>query len=304
MRLKLRKVDLDSLVVLGSLVGLQVVAELLGVLGLGGSSGSVEVGGHSLVVREEGGGGTDLGTHVTDGSHTSTREGLYSGTVVLDDGTGSTLDGQDTCDLENDVLGRGPAVHLSVEVDTNDLGGLELPRDVGHDIDSVGSSNTTGDHTETSGVGGVRVGSDHHETWEGVVLEDDLVDDTGSWLPETDTVFGTGSGKEVVNLLVDVDGSSKILDTSNLSLDQVITVDRGWDGGLGKTSGHELENGHLGSGILTSDSLQSQGAFMFLVYYTYVWSELEVRDTSLNVLVVWVVQVTIDDLLGKSKRSV
>jgi hypothetical protein len=261
--LKLGEVDLDSLVVLGSLVGSQVVGELLGVSGLGGSSGGLEVGSHSLVEGEERGGSTNLGTHVTDGSHTSAREGLDSGTVVLDDGTGSTLDSKDTGDLEDDVLGGSPSAHLSVEVDTNDLGGLQLPRNTGHDVDSVGSSDTTGDHTETSSVRSVRVGSDHHETRESVVLEDDLVDDTGSRLPETNTVLGTGSGKEVVDLLVDVDSSGKILDTSNLGLDQVITVDGSGDGGLGKTSGHELEDGHLSGGILASNSLRESAVSRF-----------------------------------------
>lgn len=37
---------------------------------------------------------------------------------------------------------------------------------------------------------------------------------------------------------------------------------------------------------------------------THIRSELEVRDTSLDVLVVRVVQVTVDDLLGKGERSV
>lgn len=101
-RLKLTH-DLDSLVVLGSLVWLQVVVELLSVLGDVGSAGSLEVRSHSLVVREERGGGTNLGTHVTDSSHTGTRQRLDTWTVVLNDGTCSTLDGEDTGDLEDDV---------------------------------------------------------------------------------------------------------------------------------------------------------------------------------------------------------
>ena len=37
---------------------------------------------------------------------------------------------------------------------------------------------------------------------------------------------------------------------------------------------------------------------------THVRSELEVRDTSLDLLVVRVIQVTVNDLLSESKRSV
>lgn len=36
----------------------------------------------------------------------------------------------------------------------------------------------------------------------------------------------------------------------------------------------------------------------------YVWAELEVRDTSLNLLLVWVVQMTVNDLFGQCQRSV
>jgi hypothetical protein len=181
------------------------------------------------------------------------------------------------------TLRSGPSSDLALEPDTDNLGTLELPRDVGHDIDSVSSSDSARDHTETSSVRGVRIGSDHHSSGEGVVLEDDLMDDTGSGLPETDAVLknverrkqrelwsvssrgeaggrremylGGGGSQEVVNLLVDVVGSGKILDTSDLGLDQVVAVDGSGDGSLGETGRHELEDGHLGSSILAGDSL-------------------------------------------------
>jgi hypothetical protein len=87
--------NLDALVVLAVLVGLEVVVELLGVAGLGGTAGSLEVLGHAVVEGEERSGRTDLGTHVTDGGHTRAR--------VLDDGAGTALDGEDASDLEDDV---------------------------------------------------------------------------------------------------------------------------------------------------------------------------------------------------------
>lgn len=46
---------------------------------------------------------------------------------------------------------------LTCELDTNDLRGLELPRDASHDIDSIRSTDTDGDHSETTSIGGVRV---------------------------------------------------------------------------------------------------------------------------------------------------
>jgi hypothetical protein len=48
----------------------------------------------------------------------------------------------------------------------------------------------------------VRVSTNEKTTGEAVVLEKNLVDNTGTGLPETDIVLGTGSRKEVVNLLV------------------------------------------------------------------------------------------------------
>lgn len=175
MRFEFRQVDVDHLVVLALGIRLEVVVEFLGVSGDMRSTSSFEVLSHLVVEWEKRGGGTNLGTHVTDGSHTGTRQGLDSGTVVLDDSTSSTLDSQDTSDLEDDILGSGPSVHLSVEVDTDNLGGFEFPRDVGHDINSVGSSDTTSDHTETTSVGGVGIGTNHHETGNSVVFENDLV---------------------------------------------------------------------------------------------------------------------------------
>lgn len=83
--------------------------------------------------------------------------------------------------------------------------------------------------------------------------------DTGSWLPEADSVFGAGGSKEVVDLLVDVDSPGEILDTTDLGLNQVVTVDGRGDSGLGETGGHELENSHLGGGILASNSLKISG---------------------------------------------
>ena len=69
--------------------------------------------------------------------------------------------------------------------------------------------------------------TDHKTTGESVVLEGDLVDDTGARLPETETVGGSGS-KEV---LVDVDGALEILGTADLSLNQVVAVDGGGNSG-------------------------------------------------------------------------
>lgn len=104
----------------------------------------------------------------------------------------------------------------------------------------------------------MRVSADEETTREGVVLEQDLVDDTRAWLPETDVVLGACGGKEVVDLLVDADGAIQILLTTNLGLNQVVAVDGGGVCHGGHAGGHELENSHLGGGILASDTVRPQ----------------------------------------------
>jgi hypothetical protein len=208
--------------------------------------------------------------------------------VVLNDGTSTTLDGEETSDLQDDILGGSPARHLTGETDTDNVGGLKLPGETSHDIDGISTTDTNGSGSETTSVGSVGVGTDDQTTGESVVLKDDLVNDTGTGLPETNVVLGSGGGKEVVDLLVDVVGTSKILLTSNLGLNQVVTVDGG--GGLDAVhaSGHELQNSHLSGGILASNTIGAQ---------------LEVRDTTLDVLSVRVVKVRVEDLLGVGKRT-
>jgi len=244
------EVNLDDLIVVGTGISLQVVLEGISPVGNVGTGGGLEVVGHARVVGEDRGGGTNLSTHVADGGHTSAGQGVNTGSEVLDDGTGTTLDSEDTSNLQDDILGGGPASHLSGQLDTDDLGALELPGNISHDIDGISSTDTDGDHTETTGVGGVRVSSDHQTSGEGVVLENDLVNNTRAGVPETKTVLGAGGGQEVVNLLVDILGAGQILGASDLGLDQMVAVDGGGDSDVGETSGHELEQSHLSTRII------------------------------------------------------
>lgn len=240
-------------------------------------------------------------------SHTSGRDAVNTGTEVLDNGTSATLDGEDTGNLADNVctvlvetsqkspmsikltLGRSPAAHLASELDTNDLRGLKLPGKTSHDIDGVSSTDTNGGHTKTTSVGSVRVGTDHETTGESVVLKDDLVNDTGTGLPETDVVLGARGAQEVVDLPVDVVGAGQVLLATDLGLNQVVTVDGGRSGDAGHAGAHELEDGHLGGGILASNS---------------VGAELEVAGATLDLLTVGVVQVRVENLLSEGERPV
>ena len=140
------------------------------------------------------------------------------------------------------TLGSGPSSDLAGKLDSNNLRALQLPRQVGHNIDSVGTSDTDCNHAETTSIRGMRVGSDHKTTGESVVLEDDLVDDTRAGLPETDAVLGlcilcqtcstvtllrqtySASSKEVVHLPVELVGTGKIFLSTGLSLNKMVAV--------------------------------------------------------------------------------
>lgn len=239
--------NFNDLVVFCLLVSLEVVGEGLGVVGNLGALGSAEVVTHTLVVGEERSGCADFSTHIANSSHTSAAEGLDTRTSILDDGTSSTLDSENTSNLEDNILRGGPASNLASEVNTNNLGALEFPRNSSHDVDSISTTNTASNHSETTSVGSMRVGTDHQTTGESVVFEDNLMDDTRTGFPETKTVLGGCGGQKVVDFPVDVNGTGQILNTADLSLDEMVAVDSGGDGSGVHTSGHELEEGHLGN---------------------------------------------------------
>lgn len=61
-------------------------------------------------------------------------------------------------------------MQLARELDANDLGALELPRNVGHDIDGISAADTNADTAQTAAVGRVRVSANHQQTRVNVVL--------------------------------------------------------------------------------------------------------------------------------------
>ena len=94
--------------------------------------------------------------------------------MVLDNCAGASLDSQDASDLADDVLGGCPLVHAASELDTDDLGGLDLPGQASHHIHSICSTHTHCAHAQAASIGCVRVCADHHASWEGIVLQHNL----------------------------------------------------------------------------------------------------------------------------------
>src|SRR5690606_1622112 len=126
--------------------------------------------------------------------------------------------------------------------------------------------------------------------------------------PEAGVVLGSGRAQEVVDLdqlvslsheprasvnatylLVDLLSTSQILGATNLGLNQVVTVDGGGSLDTVNSSRHELENCHLGSGVLASNAVRA---------------ELEVGLSTLDVLVVGIIKMGVENLLSQSQRLV
>jgi hypothetical protein len=95
----------------------------------------------------------------------------------------------------------GPTANLACEVHADDLGALKFPRNTGHDIDSIRTTNTTRDHSQTTSIGRMRVGADHETTREGVVFKDNLMDDTRARFPESKTVLRNAVSQTCVEVM-------------------------------------------------------------------------------------------------------
>lgn len=97
------EINLDELVVLAALIGTESLGILLSVFSDVTTLGSDQVIGHTVVEAEDGGGCTNLGTHVADSTHTSARQCVDTRTVIFNDGTSTTLDCKNAGYLEDDI---------------------------------------------------------------------------------------------------------------------------------------------------------------------------------------------------------
>ena len=213
---------------------------------------------HALIVSKRGSGGADLSAHVANGALSSAAHRIGTLAEVLDDASGSTFGGQDSGHLQNHILRAGPAAHFSGELHADQLGEFELPRHSGHHVYRVGTAHTDGHHAQSSSVHCVAVGSDHHASRKGIVLEHHLVNDAGSRLPESDAVFVGHRLEEVVDLVVAVDGLLQVRIRPHLGLNQVVAVHRRRHCCLGLSGLHELKQGHLCCGILHGHAVRRE----------------------------------------------
>jgi hypothetical protein len=143
------------------------------------------------------------------------------------------------------TLGRSPSIELSSQFHTNDLGALEFPGNVGHDINGISPTNTNCSNTKTTGFLSVRVRANHEPTGESIDFQDNLVNNPRARLPESNPVLSRARREEIVDLSVHVISARQVLDSAHLGLNQMVAVDRSGDGNSGKTSRHELQQSHL-----------------------------------------------------------
>ena len=288
------QIDLDDLIEVGGRIGLDIgVGPEVGDHGHGRLCDGVptrraEVGRAVLVEGEERRGRTDFGSHIADGGLAGCGNGVGAGAKVLDNGTGATLDGQLAGDFEDDVFGGGPTIQGPRELDADELWPAHTESAADHDVDGVGAAHADGDHPEAAGVGGVGVGADHHPAGEGVLLENDLVDDARARLPEPEAVLGADGAEEVVDLGIGVVGDREVCVRADACLDQVVAVDRRRHRHHGKSGGHELQQRHLGGCVLHGDP---------------VGVELGIGLAPLEILAIGIGEMVDEDLLGQGDRA-
>lgn len=152
--------------------------------------------------------------------------------------------------MKDNVLRRDPFIELAGQTYAKNLGRLQLPGSADQGLHGIGAADADGDGAQAARIGRVAVGSQHHETGHGVVLQHGLMDDASAGRPEVYPVFPRCRLEEVKDLFVRLDTGRQVVLGTALAHDQMVAVDAGGDRRLGEVAGHELQEGHLGRGIL------------------------------------------------------
>ena len=137
-------------------------------------------------------GGANLGSHIGYSGHASTAQGINAGAEILDDKASAAANGQLAGEIQDNVLGRRPAAQLTSKLNAQDVRCLKLPWGADKGLDSISTAHANGDSRQAAGVGGVTIGSEHHQARGGVVLQYALVDNAGTRGPEFDAVLAGG----------------------------------------------------------------------------------------------------------------
>src|ERR1700753_441846 len=84
-----------------------------------------------------------------------------------------------------------PSRQLASKPNPNDLWCLQFPWKISHNVDSVSTADTNGSHSKTSGIWCMGISTNHQATRESIILENNLMNDTGARFPEANVIFGT-----------------------------------------------------------------------------------------------------------------
>ena len=214
---------------------------------------------------------TQFGSHITDGSLAGGRDAVQSLTEIFEDGVGSALYGKNAEDFENHIFRSGPAREFTCEMHTDEAWHLEFPRLTGQHVYSISTTYTYGHHAETTGIRSMRIGTHHHTSRKCIVFEHNLMDDSGTRSPETDMVFLRNRLQKVINLLISLASLRKILRSTHIGTNQVITMYGSRYGHLVLACIHELQERHLRSRILHRHAIRSE---VNIFYTSFIWSQL------------------------------
>ena len=270
-------------------VGLEVFCNLVGGGGNVGAAGHLEVAAHGIVVAEGGACCAHFGTHVGNRCLASSGKAASAFAKVFDNSVRATLNSQDACELEDDVLGSSEALELAGELHADHLRVLEFPREADHRIDSVCTAHANREHAEAASVHGVGVGTNHHSAREGVVFEHHLVDDACTREPAVNAVLGRDGLQEIVHFLAFFLGARKVLFDTFTSDNQVVAVHGARHGHAGLTGGGELQKGHLGGSVLHGHAVGVEFGKILAAFISPVLGAIN--------------QVAVDNLFGEGERT-
>ena len=135
----------------------------------------------------------------------------------------------------------------------------------------------------------MRVCADDNLTWKCVVLQIDLVDYPCTRLPEADAISHCSRPEEAVDLTVFGERFAEVLHAFFTCLDQVVAVNRGWDGDLVSERLHELQHCRLTKHVLKYNPVRPD-AYVGLARH--------------DLLVFGIVQVRQEHLFGEAHRPV
>ena len=270
-------------------VGLEVFCNLVGGGGNVGAAGHLEVAAHGIVVAEGGAGCAHFGTHVGNRCLAGSGEAACAFAEVFDNGIRATLNGEDSCELEDDVLGGSEALELAGELHADHLRVLEFPREAHHGIHGVCTAHANREHAEAASVHGVGVGTNHHSTREGVVFEHHLVDDACTREPAVNAVLGRHGLEEIVNFLAFFFGAGQVLFDTFAGDNQVVAVHGTRHCHAGLAGGGELEEGHLGSSVLHGHAVGVEFGKILAALVSPVLGAID--------------QVAVDNLFGEGERT-